>query len=252
VPAVLIRGQPTSGATDRVVGAPATHTTVQVASSIVPLVDLAVAGRPYQPRSSTTDWAQRLLRCVSGLTLFGIGISLILQAHLGAAPWDVFHQGVSELTGISIGNVIVIVGVLLLLLWIPLRQRPGVGTLLNALLIGIVVDIVLPLLPDTDRLVPRVVFLIAGTVAIAIGSGLYIGSGLGAGPRDGIMVGLRDRGVSVRWGRTAIEIVVLAVGMLLGGTVGVGTVVFTFSIGPLVHIFLPRLSLPRRVQRPRP
>ncbi len=212
----------------------------------MPTVDLAVAGRPYQPRSSTSDWAQRLLRCIGGLALFGVGISLILQAHLGAAPWDVFHQGVSELTGISIGNVIVIVRVLLLLLWIPLRQRPGVGTLLNALMVGIVVDVVLPLLPDTDRLVARALFLAAGIVAIAIGSGLYIGSGLGAGPRDGIMIGLRDRGFSVRWGRTAIEIVVLAVGVILGGTVGVGTVAFTFSIGPMVHIVLPRLSLPPR------
>lgn len=228
------------------VAAPGARTTGRIASSIVPIVDLAVTGRPDQPRSGTTDWAQRLLRCIGGLALFGVGISLILQAHLGAAPWDVFHQGVSEMTGISIGNVIVIVGVLLLLLWIPLRQRPGVGTLLNAVMVGIVVDIVLPSLPDTQLLAPRALFLTAGIVAIAIGSGLYIGSGLGAGPRDGIMIGLRDRGFSVRWGRTAIEIVVLALGVLLGGTVGVGTVAFTFGIGPLVHIFLPRLSLPPR------
>jgi uncharacterized membrane protein YczE len=212
----------------------------------VPLVDLAVDGRPDDRRSTAGDWANRLGRCLGGLAMFGVGIALILQAHLGAAPWDVFHQGVSELTGISIGTVIVIVGVLLLLLWIPLRQRPGVGTLLNAVVVGVVVDAVLPLLPDTDRLVPRVLFLTAGIVAIAIGSGLYIGSGLGAGPRDGIMIGLRDRGLSVRWGRTAIEIVVMAIGVLLGGTVGVGTVAFTFSIGPLVHVFLPRLALPAR------
>jgi len=140
----------------------------------------------------------------------------------------------------------VIVGVLLLLLWIPLRQRPGIGTLLNAVVVGFVVDIVLPLLPETDRLVPRVGYLAAGIVAIALGSGLYIGSGLGAGPRDGIMIGLRDRGLSVRWGRTAIEVVVLAIGLALGGTVGVGTIAFTFAIGPLVHIFLPRMTLPPR------
>jgi uncharacterized membrane protein YczE len=203
---------------------------VSVASSSVPLA----------------DWIHRLTRCVGGLTLFGVGISLILQSELGAAPWDVFHQGVSELTGVSIGIVIVIVGLLLLLLWIPLRQRPGIGTLLNALEVGFVVDVVLPLLPETDRLVPRVLYLAAGIVAIAVGSGLYIGSGLGAGPRDGIMIGLRDRGLSVRWGRTAIEIVVLVVGLALGGTVGVGTVAFTFGIGPLVHVVLPRLTLPPR------
>ena len=183
---------------------------------------------------------------MGGLVLFGIGIALILQAELGAAPWDVFHQGLSELTDISIGIVIVIVGVLLLLLWIPLRQRPGIGTLLNALVVGFVVDIVLPLLPETDRLVPRVLYLAAGIVAIALGSGLYIGSGLGAGPRDGIMIGLRERGLSVRWGRTAIEIVVLLAGLALGGTAGVGTIAFTVGIGPLVHVFLPRLTLPPR------
>ena len=192
------------------------------------------------------DWVNRLSRCMGGLVLFGIGIALILQAELGAAPWDVFHQGLSELTDISIGIVIVIVGVLLLLLWIPLRQRPGIGTLLNALVVGFVVDIVLPLLPETDRLVPRVLYLAAGIVAIALGSGLYIGSGLGAGPRDGIMIGLRDRGLSVRWGRTAIEVVVLVAGLALGGSAGVGTIAFTFAIGPLVHIFLPRMTLPPR------
>jgi uncharacterized membrane protein YczE len=140
--------------------------------------------------------------------------------------------------------VIVMVGVLLLLLWIPLRQRPGIGTLLNALEVGIAVDVVLPLLPDTDRLVPRVMFLAAGIIAIAIGSGLYIGSGLGAGPRDGIMIGLRDRGYSVRWGRTAIEVAVLLIGLALGGKVGLGTVSYTFAIGPLVHLTLPPLALP--------
>ncbi|MCU1360926.1 MAG: hypothetical protein JWN99_2215 [Ilumatobacteraceae bacterium] len=178
--------------------------------------------------------------------MFGVGISMILHAELGAAPWDVFHQGVSELTGIPIGTVIVIVGLLLLLLWIPLRQRPGAGTLLNALEVGVTVDIILPLLPHTNRLVPRVAFLVAGILAIAIGSGLYIGSGLGAGPRDGIMVGLRDRGFSVKWARTGIEVVVLLVGLALGGTVGVGTVAFTFGIGPLVHVILPPLTLPPR------
>jgi uncharacterized membrane protein YczE len=119
---------------------------------------------------------------------------------------------------------------------------------LNALVVGVVVDIVLPLLPETDRLVPRVLYLAGGIVAIALGSGLYIGSGLGAGPRDGIMIGLRDRGLSVRWARTAIEIVVLVVGLALGGTAGVGTIAFTFGIGPLVHIFLPRLTLPPRTR----
>lgn len=184
--------------------------------------------------------------------MFGVGISLIIHADLGAAPWDVFHTGVSELTGISVGHVIVIVGVLLLLLWIPLRQRPGIGTLLNAVEIGLVVDLVMPLLPDSDLVVVRVALLLAGMVSVAIGSGLYIGSGLGAGPRDGLMIGLGRLGLSVRLARTAIEITVLVVGVLLGGTVGVGTVVFTFGIGPLVQVFLPRLALPPRPTRKTP
>jgi uncharacterized membrane protein YczE len=202
--------------------------------------------RPYSPSSPAADWAIRLTRCVAGLAMFGAGISLIIEAHLGAAPWDVFHQGVAELTGISVGNVIVIVGLLLLLLWIPLQQRPGVGTILNALEIGITVDLIMPLIPSTDLLVVRVLYLAAGIVVVAIGSGLYIGSGLGAGPRDGLMLGLGRLGLSVRLARTAIEITVLVIGVLLGGTVGVGTLAFTFGIGPLVQIFLPRLALPPR------
>ncbi len=178
--------------------------------------------------------------------MFGLGISLIIEAHFGAAPWDVFHQGVAELTGISVGNVIVIVGLLLLLLWIPLRQKPGVGTLLNALEIGVTVDLIMPMIPDTGLIVARVLYLAAGIVIIAIGSGLYIGSGLGAGPRDGLMVGLCRLGLSVRVARTAIEITVLVVGALLGGSIGFGTIAFTFGIGPLVHVLLPRLALPPR------
>lgn len=180
--------------------------------------------------------------------MFGIGISLIIEAHFGAAPWDVFHQGLAELTGISVGNIIILVGLALLLLWIPLRQKPGVGTLLNALEIGVTVDLIMPLIPDAEMIVVRMCYLVAGIVVIAIGSGLYIGSGLGAGPRDGLMIGLVRLGLSVRLARTAIEITVLVAGVALGSTVGVGTVAFTFGIGPLVQIFLPRLALPPRTK----
>lgn len=202
--------------------------------------------RPYEPRNVGIDWTIRLTRCILGLACFGIGIALLLQSDLGAAPWDVFHQGISELTGISIGNVIVITGVLLLLLWIPLHQRPGVGTVLNAVEIGLVVDLVLPRLPDVDAVPGRVGYLAGGLVVIALGSGLYIGSGLGAGPRDGIMMGLKERGMSVRVARTAVEIIVLVIGIALGGHAGVGTVVFAVGIGPLVQFFLPPFSLPPR------
>lgn len=212
----------------------------------MPAVELDSPTRPYAPRSVTADWGIRLSRCIAGLALFGIGIALILEAHLGAAPWDVFHQGVAAKTGISVGNVIILTGLLLLLLWIPLRQRPGVGTLLNALEIGFSVDLVMPLIPGTDLLVVRFAYLVAGLLVIAIGSGLYIGSGLGPGPRDGLMMGLKERGISVRVARTAIELSVLVLGLLLGGKVGIGTVAFTFGIGPLVQVFLPRFALPPR------
>ncbi|RLE16338.1 MAG: hypothetical protein DRJ50_15145, partial [Actinobacteria bacterium] len=154
---------------------------------------------------------QRLARCVFGLALFGLGISLLLQSNLGAAPWDVFHTGVSELTGIPVGTVIIITGVALLVLWIPLREQPGIGTVLNAVEIGVVVDLTLPLIPEPDLLVARVLMMIGGVVIIAIGSGLYIGSGLGPGPRDGLMTGLARRGMSIRVARTGIELFVLVV-----------------------------------------
>ncbi|BAN03153.1 membrane protein YczE [Ilumatobacter coccineus] len=191
---------------------------------------------------------ERISRCVFGLFLFGVGIALLIDAELGAAPWDVFHTGVSELTGIGVGNVIVLTGVALLLLWIPLREQPGLGTILNALLIGVFVDLTSPFLPDTDLLVARSVMMIAGIVLIGIGSGFYIGAGLGPGPRDGLMTGLAKRSfgsrrVSIGAARTFVEISVLLIGIALGGAVGIGTAAFTFGIGPLVQIFLPPLTM---------
>jgi uncharacterized membrane protein YczE len=191
---------------------------------------------------------ERIARCISGLVLFGVGISLLIAAELGAAPWDVFHTGVSELTGISTGWIIIVTGVLLMLLWIPLRERPGLGTLLNAIVIGLVVDVMLPILGVTDRLLVRTIMMIGGVVIIAIGSGFYIGAGLGPGPRDGLMTGLSKRevagrSVSIRSARTFVEVVVLIVGVALGGAIGIGTAVFTLGIGPLVQVFLPRLSM---------
>ena len=194
-----------------------------------------------------TDWADRLARCIGGLALFGVGIALILEANLGAAPWDVFHQGISRLTNISVGTVIVATGLILLLVWIPLRQRPGIGTLLNALEIGITVNVIEPLVPEVEAGWLRVIYLVTGILAIAVGSGAYIGAGLGTGPRDGIMMGLKARGLSVRVARTIIEITVLIIGALLGGTIGIGTLAFTVAIGPLVHALLPPLTLrPRK------
>jgi uncharacterized membrane protein YczE len=186
---------------------------------------------------------ERLVRCVAGLALFGLGIAMFLASELGLAPWDVFHQGVSERTGIPVGVVIEITGVFILLLWIPLRERLGLGTVLNAIEIGLVVYLLDGVLPVTDQLVPRLLYVAGGLLAIAAGSGLYIGAGLGSGPRDGLMLGLSKRGISVRLARTGVEVAALVVGLLLGGTVGIGTLAFTFGIGPLVQVFLPRLRM---------
>ena len=186
---------------------------------------------------------ERILRCVFGLALFGIGVALLIGAELGAAPWDVFHTGVSDLTGVGVGWVIVLTGVALLLLWIPLRETPGLGTILNAIEIGLVAGLVLPMIPDTDLLAARIPMMLGGVVLIGIGSGFYIGAGLGPGPRDGLMTGIARRGVSIRLARTGIEVTVLTIGVLLGGAIGIGTAVFAFGIGPLVQLFLPRLTV---------
>jgi uncharacterized membrane protein YczE len=190
--------------------------------------------------------AERIARCVAGLALFGVGISLLIDANLGAAPWDVFHTGVSELTGWPVGTIIIAVGITLLVLWIPLRESPGLGTVLNAFEIGIVVGVVLPVIPEPDLLIARVAMMLGGVVIIAMGSGLYIGAGLGPGPRDGLMTGLARQGISIRVARTGIEVLVLLAGVVLGGSIGVGTAVFALGIGPLVQIFLPRLAMHER------
>lgn len=193
---------------------------------------------------------ERLARCVVGLTLFGSGVALIIASDLGAAPWDVFHTGVSDRTGIPVGTVIILTGLALLVLWIPLRERIGIGTVLNATIVGIVVDVVLPALPETDRAAARVAMLAGGIVLVAVGSGFYIGSGLGSGPRDGLMTGLARRGWSIHVARTGIELSALVVGVLLGGAVGVGTAAFALTIGPLVHWCLPPLRISDRVVAP--
>jgi uncharacterized membrane protein YczE len=189
---------------------------------------------------------ERIGRCGVGLALFGVGIALIIDADLGAAPWDVFHTGVSDLTGIAVGTVIILTGASLLVLWVPLREQPGLGTVLNAVEIGLVVDLVLPLVPQPDHLAARLLMMFGGVVVIGVGSALYIGAGLGPGPRDGLMTGISRRGISVRAARTGIEVFVLAVGVALGGAIGLGTAVFALGIGPLVQLFLPHLTMTPR------
>lgn len=190
-------------------------------------------------------FARRLFQLVWGLILYGFAIALMIRADLGLNPWDVFHQGVAARTPWSVGGVIILTGVVVLLLWIPLRQRPGIGTVANILLIGIAADIGLALIPPVGGLELRVAAMLAGTVALALAAGAYIGAGLGPGPRDGLMIGLVARtGCRLDVVRGGLEITVLAIGWLLGGTVGIGTLVFALAIGPLIHFFLPRLTIP--------
>jgi len=183
--------------------------------------------------------ARRFLQLVVGLLLFGFSVALMVEAHLGLDPWDVFHQGAAERTGIAIGTATIVVSVFVLLLWIPLKQLPGVGTLANAVLVGLAMNWSLALLDRPQTMTVRIAFLVAGIVLNGVATGLYIGAGLGAGPRDGLMMGLAARGHSIRVVRTGLEIGVLAAGWLLGGTVGVGTVAYAVTIGPLAHVFIP-------------
>jgi uncharacterized membrane protein YczE len=192
---------------------------------------------------SWRELRRRFPRLLLGIPLLGSGIAMTLAARLGVSPYDVLHQGVAERTGLSFGTVVVLLGLLILLGWIPLRQRPGIGTVLNTLTVGFVVDLGLYLLPEPDLLAWRVAFLLTGIVITALGIGLYIGSGLGPGPRDGLMTGIAAKGYAIWKVRTALELIALVIGWTLGGDVGVGTVLFAFSIGPLGHVFLSRLHL---------
>jgi uncharacterized membrane protein YczE len=188
---------------------------------------------------------RRLGHLYAGLALYGVSMALMVEAKLGSMPWDVFHQGLSRLTGLSFGIVVNGVGLVVLLLWIPLRQRPGLGTISNALVIGPVADLTIRALPTPDPMSVRITFLVAGIGLCAVATALYIGARLGPGPRDGLMTGLAARGRSVRVVRTSIELGVVATGWLLGGTLGIGTLLYAVSIGPLVHVLLPRLSVAR-------
>lgn len=186
------------------------------------------------------------MRCNGGLALFGIGISLVVRARLGLAPWDVFHQGLSEHLNIPIGTIIVLTSLFVMLLWIPLDQPVGLGTIFNAFEIGLTVNIVLPLIPEVHDIAVRILLMCAGIGIVAIASGLYIGSGLGPGPRDGLMMGLNIKGYRISRARTFVEVSVLIVGIALGGQAGIGTVLFALGIGPLVALTLPMLQMNAR------
>ncbi|GAA2591518.1 hypothetical protein SMC26_06815 [Actinomadura fulvescens] len=186
---------------------------------------------------------RRLVQLYAGLALYGLGIALQVDSALGNDPWDVFHEGLSRRFGLSIGVWIILVGAVVMLAWIPLRQKPGLGTISNVVLVGVFADLFLYLLPDPSALAARWAYLVAAIVVGGFATGLYIGAGFGAGPRDGLTTGLAARGRSIRVVRTGIELGVLAAGWLLGGTVGIGTLLYAVAIGPLSHVFIPMLAI---------
>lgn len=196
-------------------------------------------------RRSFREIAPRLPRLITGLVTFGFGIALMVEAGLGLGPWEALNQGVAVQTGLAIGTVSVLLGIPILALWWPLGERPGVGTLFNVVLIGSATNAGIALVPTPstdptpDAIAVRLALMLLGMVGIAVGSALYLSTDLGPGPRDGLMTGVHHRfGWSIRRSRTAIELIVLAIGWALGGTVGLGTVVFALGIGPLVQVAL--------------
>ena len=203
-----------------------------------------------RPLPVTAAPVRRLPQLFGGLVLYGTSMAMQLRATLGLDPWDVFHQGVARHLPVSFGTVVAITGVAVLLLWIPLRQRPGIGTIANVIVIAVSVDVALALIAEPTGLPARIALLVAGIVLNGVASAAYIGARLGPGPRDGLMTGLAARtGWSIRLVRTGIELTVLATGWLLGGTVGVGTVIYALAIGPLTQAFLPWLAVSPRGSR---
>jgi len=198
---------------------------------------------------------ERAVRLLAGLILFGLSMALLVESQAGLDPWNVFHQGVTEHVDLTIGQVTVISSLVLLALWIPLRQRPGVGTIANALVVGPVFDLGIAWLPTAQGAAEQAACMVAAILGAAVATGLYVGAGWGPGPRDGLMTGLAARGVPLGAARAGIELSVLVAGWVLGGSVAVGTVAFALAIGPLVHRTLPWLAVrehpvPREVPFP--
>ncbi len=207
--------------------------------------NLPHAGRVLIPARAARRLPRRFVQLYLGLALYGVSMALFVRSDLGVMPWDVLHQGLARHVGLTIGIWSIIVGAVVLLAWIPLRERPGIGTVSNVVVIGVVIDASLALLPEPRLLAVRVAFAAAGLLLNAVATALYIGARLGPGPRDGLMTGLvRRTGGSVRVVRTAIEVVVVLAGWLLGGTLGVATAAYAVGIGPLVQVLLPLLTVP--------
>jgi uncharacterized membrane protein YczE len=200
---------------------------------------------PSEIGAAVPGW-ERLAQLFAGLVLFGASLALLVRSQLGLDPWDVFHQGLSVTSGLPIGVCTILSGAIVLVLWFPLHQRPGPGTVANVILVGLSLDFVLMLLPVPNGLPVRWAFLLTGIALNGVATGAYIGAGLGPGPRDGLMVGLAKRGQSLRVVRTMIEVTVLVAGFMLGGTVGIGTLLYAVTIGPIAHVTIPAFSHTRR------
>lgn len=197
-----------------------------------------------RPLPVTHAPARRLPQLLAGLALYGTSMAMQIRAGLGLNPWDVLHEGLALRTPLSFGLITAVTGAVVLLLWIPLRQRPGIGTVANVVVIAVSVDVALALLPPVEAPAPRIALLLGGVLLNGVATAAYVGARLGPGPRDGLMTGLAARtGRSVRLVRTGLEVTVLAAGWLLGGTVGVGTVLYALAIGPLTQAFLPVLAV---------
>jgi len=209
------------------------------------IVAMAPSSTLTRPAVTARRLPRRLVQLYVGLVAYGASSALMVRARLGLDPWDVFHQGVANRLGISLGWTVIGVGAAVLLIWIPLRQRPGLGTVSNVIVIGLAVDATLELVPAPDPLWLRWALLIAGILLNGVATGLYIGARFGPGPRDGLMTGLAARGHSIRLVRTGIELSVLAAGALLGGQVGLGTLLYAVAIGPLAHVLIPALTVGR-------
>jgi uncharacterized membrane protein YczE len=209
--------------------------------------DRVVAVVDLRPIPVTRNPGRRLPQLFCGLVLYAVSMAMQIRSGLGLNPWDVLHEGLTRQTPLSFGLITGITGAVVLLLWIPLRQRPGVGTVANVVVIAAVVDVALALLPAPDALLARIALLMGGIVLNGVATAAYVGARLGPGPRDGLMTGLSARtGRSVRLVRTCIEVAVLACGWLLGGTVGLGTVLYALAIGPLTQAFLPLFAVRAR------
>ncbi|MGW5863589.1 membrane protein YczE [Streptomyces sp. NPDC055239] len=198
-----------------------------------------------KPPKKPPHLTRRLIQLYVGLALYGASSGLLVVSGLGLEPWNVLHQGLAELTGLSIGVVSIFIGAAVLLLWIPLRQRPGLGTVSNVFVVGLAMDGTLALMPDAHALGARIPLLVAGIVLNGVATGLYISAKFGPGPRDGLMTGLHQRtGRSIRLMRTLVEVAVVATGFVFGGTVGIGTVLYAVAIGPLAQFFLRFFAVP--------